>query len=332
MRRQSYRLLLPALMVALATGPATAGEVYLGITMDDVTASMARALQLDDKVGVIVNTVIEGSPAEAAGLQAGDVILAIGDRDIKGTSGLSKVVRSHDPGEEVSLRILREGKRKTIKVTLGEREKRTAFVSFGAGDDTTTWSWPTDGDFPGDVIRNLKIFGRDRGFLGIVPGNRPPDELRKLGAPDGKGVVIERLLQDGAAAGAGFEEGDIIVTIDEQPIADGDDLQEVLGGTEVDQTVKVGVIRDGKARDIEVTLGEGSLDMEFRKGLRWFMPNAPDFPTMPRHFEYHRGDVPSSAELERLKLEQQELTELKDELTTLKNELKKLREELRKDQ
>lgn len=328
MRRHFSTILLAALATVLTATLATAGEVYLGITMDDVTASMARALQMEDQVGVLINEVIEGSPAEVAGLRAGDVILAIGDRDIKGTGGLSRVVRSHEPGDEVPLRILREGKRKTIKVTLGEREKRRAFVAFGAGDDTTSWSWSTEEDFLPDIVRNLGIFSGDRGFLGIVPGKR---------APDGKGVIIESLVEDGAAASAGLMEGDIIVAIDGEPITSGDDLQDVLGDTKADQTVKVSVVRDGKTHDIEVTLGEGSLELELRKGLRMFMSDGRDGPRYPRSFEFHGGDFPDlkveeKIKLERLKLEQQELTELKDELSALKDELKKLREELRKDQ
>lgn len=329
MRRQSSRFLLPALMVVLAAGAAMAGEVYLGITMDDVTTSMARALQLDEPTGVLVNDVVEGSPAEEAGLRTGDVILAIGDRDIKGTSSLSKVIRRHEPGDEVSIKILREGKRKTVKVTLGEREKRTAFVSFGAGDDTTTWAWSTENDLADEIIRNLGIFGSDRGYLGIVPGKRTPDQLRELGASDGKGVVVDRVIDDGAAATAGIEQGDVIVAIDGKTVADGTDLEDLLEDTESGQTVTVRVIRDRKARDLEVALGKSSLKLEIGKGLKMFMPSAPDAPTHPRHFEFHGGDIADLRELESLKLEQQELSELKDELSELKEELKKLREELR---
>jgi membrane-associated protease RseP (regulator of RpoE activity) len=330
MRRQSPRFLLPALVVVLAAGAAMAGEVFLGITMDDVTPSMARALQLDEPTGVLINDVVEGSPAEAAGLQTGDIILAIGDREVMGTSSLSKVIRRHEPGDEVPIKILREGKRKTIKVTLGERENRKAFVSFGAGDDTTTWAWSADGDFPGEIIRNLNMFVSDRGFLGIVPGRRTRDQLRELGAPDGKGVVVERVIDDGAAATAGIEEGDVIVAIDGQAVADGRDLEDLLEDTESGQTVTVGVIRDRKARDMEVALGESSLKLEIGKGLKMFLPSAPDAPDHPRRFEFHGGDIADLRELESLKLlEKQELSELKDELAALKDELKKLREELR---
>lgn len=328
MRRQSPRFLLPALAVILAAGAATAGEVFLGITMDDVTPSMARALQLDEQTGVLINDIVEGSPAEAAGLQSGDIILAIGDRDIKGTSSLSKVIRRHEPGDEVPIKILREGKRKTIKVTLGEREKRKAFVSFGAGDDTTTWAWSADGDFPGEIIRNLNMFVSDRGYLGIVPGNRSAEQLRELGAPDGQGVVIERVIDEGAAAAAGIEQGDIIVAIDGKMVADGGDLEDLLNDTESGQTVTVRVIRDRKARDVEVALGESSLKLEIGKGLKMFLPSAPDAPRYPRYFEFH-GDPPGVHDLESLKREQQELSELKDELAALKDELTKLREELR---
>ncbi|MEZ4386106.1 MAG: PDZ domain-containing protein [Candidatus Krumholzibacteriia bacterium] len=343
MRRQILRFLLPVLLAVLTASSATAGDVYLGITMGDLSPSMARALQLDEDQGVLINEVVEGSPAEAAGLQPGDVILSMGDREIKGSSGLSRVIRSYDPGDEVELKVLREGKRKTLKVTLGEREKRGNVFSIGKGKGGTTWTWSSDSDDSsgsvfdfedqdGDsrvVIRGLDFLSGKRGFLGVVPGDRDHDELRDLGAPDGRGVVVDDLVEGGAASAAGLAVGDIIVAIGDEPVTDSDDLHDALADTEPGQTLTVRVIRDKEPRDIEVTLGKSS-GFDIGEALKKYMPGDPHNPQAPRFYEFHGGSLPPAPDLEQRARDEQDLAELKDELASLKDELKKLREELQK--
>jgi len=118
MRRLPLRAVLAVLVAALVAGAATAGDVYLGITMSSLSASMSRALQLDDDEGVLVDEVVDDSPAAAAGLAAGDVIVAIGSDRIDGIKGLSRTIRKYEPGQAVKLEILRGGKKQQIDVTL----------------------------------------------------------------------------------------------------------------------------------------------------------------------------------------------------------------------
>jgi len=340
MRRLTSRFMLSALAVLILSAPALAGDVFLGITMDDISPSMARALQIDEGRGVLVNDIVDDSAADEAGLEAGDVIMKIGDRNINGSKGLSKVLHSYDPGDEVLVTVMRSGVLKVFKVTLGEREKRGVFV-MGDGEGKT-WSFNGPGDVSkyfqwsdGDSSRKIVIddmswaFGDDRGFLGIVPQDLDEDELEEMGVPGGEGVVIHELFDDSGAAEAGLEEGDVIVAIDDEDIADGDDLSDVMEDTEVGQEVEVRVIRDGKMREYDVVLGETSF-AGIGDHIKMFMPRDPHNPKQPRFYEFHSGNVPHVLELERLKEEQADMEELKDDLTELKEELKKLREELQK--
>ena len=88
-----------------------------------VTQELGDGLQEFFKVetGALIAEVVKDSPAEAAGLKAGDVILKIGTRDIDDTKDVSKAIRKHDPGEEVEFVVMRDGSKKTLKVKLTSR-------------------------------------------------------------------------------------------------------------------------------------------------------------------------------------------------------------------
>lgn len=342
------RILVSVLAVALAAGTAVAGDVFLGITMDTLSPSMAVALQLEKGQGVLVEEVVEGSPAEEAGLQTGDVILRIADYEISGPKGLSKAIHKFDPGDEVTVTVMRAGHSQELDVTLGERKKSKHRITIHSSDedcdDATIWSWfDADEDDDGRKVLRFRggdgdkeiIFGGfdwtndDRGFLGIVPGDRDRDELEDLGVPKGRGVIIEALVDDGPAEDAGLEEGDVIVSIDGKAIGDGDDLHDVLGDTESGEDVAVVVVRDGREKEFEIELAESPRNAAFGKHLRGFMPGDPHGPRRPRLPEFFSGGVVPHVDLEERERAREDLDELKDELQELREELRKLREELR---
>lgn len=341
MCRQLLRFVFAAMAAAMVMAPAAlAGDVFLGITMDDITPSMARALQIDEDQGVLVSSVVDDSAAEAAGLEPGDVILKIGDREVNGRKGLSRVLHRHDPGDRVLITVMRKGVLKVFETTLGERENKGVIV-MGDGEGKT-WSfsngkeiekyfqWQKDGELHKLVIDDMDwAFDGDRGFLGIIPEDLDEDELEDMDVPDGEGVLIRELFDDSAAAKAGLEAGDVIVAIDDDDIDDGDDLGDFMEDTEPGQEVEVRVIRDGKMREYDVVLGEPSR-MDIAKRFQMFVPRDPHSPRAPRFYEFHSGDEHGVVNIERLREEQADMDELKDELAELKEELKKLREELKR--
>ncbi|MBU1637083.1 PDZ domain-containing protein [bacterium] len=88
-----------------------------------VTQELGEGLQQYFKVenGALISEVVKDSPAEKAGLKAGDVVIKIGTRDIDDTGDVSKAIRKHDPGDEVEFIVMRDGAKKTIKLTLTSR-------------------------------------------------------------------------------------------------------------------------------------------------------------------------------------------------------------------
>jgi len=99
---------------------------YLGIKVTSVTPEFKELLGLPNRAGAIVQEVVKGLPADEAGLQHGDVIIEVNGRAVTDSSDLVVLVSSIPPGEEVNLRVFREGAMKKISVTLAERNEEQA--------------------------------------------------------------------------------------------------------------------------------------------------------------------------------------------------------------
>lgn len=100
------------------------GEVrhaFLGIAGVDVTEQVADEFDLDVDGGAVVDSVQPGTAADEAGLQAGDIIIAVDGEPLSSMSDLAVDIRNRDPGDRITLTIVRDGRRLAIPVTLGER-------------------------------------------------------------------------------------------------------------------------------------------------------------------------------------------------------------------
>jgi S1-C subfamily serine protease len=109
---------------------------FLGVTSETIYPQLAEHLGLDTDHGAMVSDVVDGSPADDAGLRAGndestfqlqrvksggDVILAVDDKPVFRNSDLSELIATHEPGSTVTLEVLRDGERADVEVKLGSR-------------------------------------------------------------------------------------------------------------------------------------------------------------------------------------------------------------------
>jgi hypothetical protein len=105
---------------------------YLGIATSPAPPVLRKQLKLSDGMGLVVDFVEPGSPAEAAGVQPYDVAVRLNDQILVNAPQLAVLVRTFDPGAEVTLTVIREGKETPVKVKLVEREvKPIADTAFG---------------------------------------------------------------------------------------------------------------------------------------------------------------------------------------------------------
>jgi S1-C subfamily serine protease len=111
-------------------------RAYLGITGGDITSEIAQALNLPVEQGVLVEQVFSGGPADAAGIKGatgqgtvagesfpvgGDIITKVDGKDVTGMDEVISAVNDHDPGDELTLTVLRNGNEHDVTVKLGDR-------------------------------------------------------------------------------------------------------------------------------------------------------------------------------------------------------------------
>ena len=101
---------------------------WLGVHVQELNAGLREAIGMGDEEGVLVADVEEDSPAEKAGIESGDVILEIDKKKTPNYKKLVTITRKHDPGDEVEVIVLRDGKKKTFKAKLAESDRVAAWA------------------------------------------------------------------------------------------------------------------------------------------------------------------------------------------------------------
>lgn len=190
----------------VANGSVTRG--WLGVQLQEVTTELAAALALKETTGVLLAEVLDGSPAQEAGLQDGDVVLGIGDEDVDGTNKLSRLVASYSPGEDVRLKILRDGRERNLTVKLGLRDgDQGADEDVPANDD--------DDSLATDVgLRVTELNSALRQQF------RVPEDV--------DGVIVTGVRPNSPAQAAGLRPGFVILQVDGELVDTPDELREKI--------------------------------------------------------------------------------------------------------
>jgi len=173
------------------------GEIkrgMLGVQIQDLTPELAEAMDVKTSDGALVSTVVEGSAAEKAGLKQGDIITAIDNTPVSDASTLRNRVGLKRIGETVSLKILRDGKEKVLKATIGDMPEAAV---------------ATEEDLP-------RLAGAH--FGAGIPDNHPL--LGKV-----EGVYISDVDAGSAAWRAGLRPGDVIMSVNKKPVKTFKELQ-----------------------------------------------------------------------------------------------------------
>ena len=95
---------------------------FLGVQIQDLSEQLSDYFKVKDGNGVLVSEVVKDSPAEKAGLKAGDIISKVDDKDIENAGELTMTVRGYEPETKVSVSVIRNGKKKNLEAILGEAE------------------------------------------------------------------------------------------------------------------------------------------------------------------------------------------------------------------
>ncbi len=184
----------------------------LGVGIQAVNNEIKEVFGLKDTKGVLINDVKKGSAAEKGGVKRDDVILAINGETIDDTNVLRNKVAGTIPGSEMKLKVMRDGQEQELSVVLDELNPETA-----SNQQTN----------PGSKQESEKP--TESGKLGVNLQPISPQIAGQLGLPeDTKGVVVSDVDPNGAATKVGIARGDVILTINRQPVSSLEDVQATL--------------------------------------------------------------------------------------------------------
>ena len=207
----------------VSTGKVTRGRI--GVQIQEVDAKMADAFSLDRPRGALVGQVIDGGPAEKAGVKSGDVILSVNGKDVERSAQLPGVISAIKPGDTAKVDVWREGSMKTLSVKVEEFQEETQRVANR------------------DVEEPAKA---DK--LGL--------SVRPLGADERRNAETEGylLVEDvtGAAAQAGVRPGDVILKINGKAVKSIAELKNATSSTS--KNVAILIEREGQPQYIAVRI------------------------------------------------------------------------------
>ena len=212
------------------------GEVrrgWLGVNIGSVNDEMAKALGLDEPTGAIIRDVFDG-PAKDAGLKTMDVIVMFDGKEVADSGALVRIVGGTPVGATVKTIVLRDGKRMSIDVVLGQRPEPNALAQ---------------GDKPAEP--------EQQGLLGMQLSEITPDMRSDMNLSDEvTGVLLLSVEVDSLAAASGLAAGDVITDAAQNPVEEIADLvEQVENATDAGRaSLLLLVRRDGEPRFVVLKL------------------------------------------------------------------------------
>jgi serine protease Do len=219
---------------------------FLGIRTEDVTSANMSKYKLNVERGVIVTSVMKGSPAEAANLHEGDVILEFGGLEVWSAAQLSRLVAETPPGRKVELVVSRDGKRINLTAQLGNEERKF----YGRN------LFPRDFPGPNFFFRQFGAPNQPttppRPRLGVTLQPLTDQLADYFGVPGKKGALISSVASDSPSAGK-LKPGDVVIAADGKEIASPEDLSSFIRN-KGEGNVTLKVIRDKKEISVAINL------------------------------------------------------------------------------
>jgi serine protease Do len=290
---------------------------WLGVYVQEINHALKEAMDLKSEEGVLVRDVVEDSPAEKAGIEREDVILAFGGKKVLDTEQLIQMVKKNSPGDEVEMLIVRDGKEKTVSTIIGESPENEL------REIEIKKSISPEGKLP-KIKPEIYKFSA---FSGVRIGVKVEDLTEQLGeyfgVKGGEGALVTEVDEDGPAYKAGLKAGDVIMEVDGKKIEDTEDLIGVISDQEEGDKVEIKVVRNHMPQNFLVEVEKGKeWSSDYLKGLE-MLKILPGEPSEPQIFWEEKAFQPPQREL------REEFQELKEEIKELREELENLKEKLK---
>jgi serine protease Do len=168
---------------------------YLGVVVQPISPAMAKALGQGEPKGALVGDVSAKGPAQAAGVERGDIILELNGKSINDANELRNTVSMMQPGETIKLQISRNGSVRDFSVKLGELPASK------------------------EEAQNQKEGASKEALEGVSVENLDADTAKELGLPAStKGAVVTEIDPSSPKADSGLRKGDVIQEVNHQPV------------------------------------------------------------------------------------------------------------------
>jgi len=305
------------------------GGAWLGVQIKNLTRQLRKELDTKARFGVVVDNVLDDSPAADAGIEPGDVIVKFDGKTVRRVKDLTRAMKKKKSDEEVSVELMRGNERQKIVVTLGERPKNQLWFS----------------DEPGFRFKKTPS-----AFLGIEVHEMDENLARYFNVDANEGLLVTAVEKDSPADKGGIESGDVITSIDDKDIQNIDDFSDVLQEHGKGDRVEIGYIRKGEDNTTTVVLESNPYKFNYFKNFR-FSPNFRRTPFLaPQLRKQYKEDLQRyrkeldewrneyrqetkekiEREIERaMEKKERKLKQMKDELEKMKKEVAKMKERIK---
>ncbi len=210
----------------VAKGKVTRG--WLGVSIQPLTPELAKGFGLREPKGALIADVVQGSPAEKAGILAGDIITEFDKKRIDAPPDLQKVVAQTPPGRSVALKVWRDKDEKALELKIGETPEDTA---------------------------ELKSSNRGKALLGLEVRPITPDVARQLNLRSTEGVVVVGVDDEGPAAEAGMRRGDVIREVNRQRVRSVQDWERATRDVKAGDRITVLLQRGAQSLYVALAVG-----------------------------------------------------------------------------
>jgi serine protease Do len=189
---------------------------WLGVSIQSITPDLAKQLGLKQEKGALIADVMEGSPAERAGLQRGDVVTEFDGKSVSDSTQLKNMVAATPPGKEATVRYIRDGAVRSAKASIQEL--------------------PVQAQVAAKYENQLK---------GVSVQNLTPEIRRAIGIPTKvAGVIVSDVDESSQVAGV-LAQGDVIMEINKKKINNVKDYESIVGRIKAGQNMLIVIYRNG---------------------------------------------------------------------------------------
>ena len=203
---------------------------WLGVSVQMLTPELAKSFGAKDTNGVLIADVIQDSPAQQAGLKAGDILLEFDGKKVESPPDLQRAVGLTSPGKVAQVKVWHEKSERQVQVKIGE--------------------------FPEETVAQ-RSSTRGKGLLGLDVRPLTPEQARQLNLRSAEGVLVYQVEDDSAAAEAGMQAGDVIREVNRQKVRNLEDFEKFTNGLRPGDRVTLLVQRGPVSLFVAFTVTKG---------------------------------------------------------------------------